>query len=219
MLGGREFGLRFFNHIKWAKAKFDFRFLLRIDDDYFICLKRLLSELPVRPDKSLVWGHFHCTGGITWVDESFMIFSSDIIYKFLAQNETTMMCHPHADQQIGLWLESIDNKLFFHDSRLHHHPPTSFSKKFKRISNVCDSYLGLHGTYAEKMRYFGRNANDGAKSVVPMGDFADFCTNTHFDYHNLGPPYFFEPKPCITNPTWNLERKMYGGREEGQVEE
>ena len=71
MLGGREFGLRFLNHIKWAKAKFDFRFLLRTDDDYFLCLKRLLSELPVRPETSLVWGNFHCQGGITWVDESF----------------------------------------------------------------------------------------------------------------------------------------------------
>ena len=69
----------------------------------------------------------------------------------------------------------------------------------------------------EKMRYFGRNANDGAKRVVPMGDFADFCPTTHFDYRKISPPYFFKPKPCITNPTWNLERNMYGGREEGQV--
>jgi len=53
LLGGREFGFRFLYHIKWAMAKFDFQYLLRIDDDYFLCLKRLLFELPTRPKKIL----------------------------------------------------------------------------------------------------------------------------------------------------------------------
>jgi len=113
LLGGREFGLRFLNHIKWAMAKFDFQYLLRIDDDYFLCLRRLLAELPARPKENLVWGHFHCESGMTWIDESFMLFSPDIIHKFLSQNESTMLCHPHADQQIGLWLKKHFNKEIF----------------------------------------------------------------------------------------------------------
>ena len=75
--GGREFGFRFLNQIKWAAAKFNFQYLLRIDDDYFLCLKRRLSELPLRPKQNLVWGFFHCEAGITWLDEAFMIFSEE----------------------------------------------------------------------------------------------------------------------------------------------
>ena len=215
LLGGREFGLRFLNHIKWATAKFYFRYLLRIDDDYFLCLKRLLSELPLRPKESLVWGYFHCqrVGRITWIDEAFMIFTPDIIQKFLAQNESTMLCHPHADQQIALWLNNITRKLFFHDRRLYHDPPASFSPKFNNITNVCDSYLGIHGTYVQKMRYFGRNANDSTKHVRPIPTFSRFCPTTTFDHRVMNPRFLFEPKPCKDNPTWNVERKMFIGRE------
>ena len=205
--GGREFGLRFLNQIKWTQAKFDFQYLLRIDDDYFLCLKRLVSELPTRPKENLVWGHFHCQANITWIDEAFMIFSPDIIHKFLSQNESAMLCHPHADQQIGLWLNNMSKTQFFHDSILYHHPPASFSRKFDNITNVCDSYLGIHGTYVEKMRYFGRNDNDGIKNIIPIPKFLSFCRTTRFDYRKLSPRYCFYPKPCKDNPSWNLERK------------
>ena len=221
LLGGREFGLRFLNQIKWAMAKFYFRYLLRIDDDYFLCLKRLLSELPTRPKRNLVWGHFHCTrhSRITWVDEAFMIFTRDMIRKFLSQNESGMLCHPHADQQVGLWLTNITKRKYFHDSRLYHHPPASFSRKFDSVTNVCDKYLGIHGTYVEKMRYFGKNANDNRKGVYPIPKFSSFCRTTRFDYRVMDPRFLFEPKPCINNPTWNVERKMFLGRESQLAEE
>ncbi|XP_068751174.1 beta-1,3-galactosyltransferase 6-like [Montipora capricornis] len=210
---GWEFGLRFLSQIKWAYAKFDFQYLLRIDDDYFLCLKRLLAELPVRPKENLIWGHFHCEAGITWIDESFMIFTPDIIYKFLSQNESTMLCHPHADQQIGLWLNHIPTKQFFHDGRLHHDPPASFSSKFNKITNVCRSYLGIHGTYGEKMVYFGQNANDGRKRVSSLPDFVTFCRTTNFDHRVFGPEWRYEPKLCKGNPRWNPEKEFHVGRE------
>lgn len=215
--GGREFGLRFLNQIKWAMAKFDFQYILRIDDDYFLCLKTLLSEIQVRPKENLVWGNFHCEANVAWVDESFMIFTQDIIVKFLSQNESTMLCHPHAGQQIGLWLNDIPTKLFKHDSRLYHGKPASFSSKFDNIKNVCDSYLGVHGTYEEKMRYFGQNSNDKNRSKAHrLPDFSTFCKTTTFDYRVIHPPFYYEPKLCKDNPRWVLERGMYVGRQNGQ---
>ena len=211
--GGREFGFRFLYHIKWAMAKFDFRYLLGMYDDYFLCFKRLLFELPTRPKKNLIWGYIHCDAGITWIDEAFMIFSDDVIRKFLAQNESTMLCHPHADQQIGLWLNKIFRKTFFHDTRLHDHPPASFMRAFDKIKNVCGSYLGVHGAYIDKMRYLGLNANDSRKYVQPILKFSRFCSITRFDYRVFGPPWRFDPRPCKDNPTWNVERKLYVGRE------
>ncbi|XP_068728368.1 beta-1,3-galactosyltransferase 6-like isoform X1 [Montipora capricornis] len=210
---GWEFGLRFLYQINWAYAKFDFQYLLRLDDDYFLCLKRLLAELPMRPKENLIWGHFHCEAGITWIDESFMIFTPDIISKFLSQNKSTMLCHPHADQQIGLWLNGIPTKQFIHDSRLYHHPPASFNPKFNNVTNVCDSYLGIHGTYEEKMRYFGSTANDGRKEESRFPDFASYCGTTKFDYRVLGEQWRYEPKLCKDNPRWDEGRRMYVGRE------
>lgn len=208
--GGLVFGQRFLNQIKWAKAKFDFQYLLKIDDDYFLCLKRLLSELPMRPKNKLVWGNFHCNSGITWADEAFVIFSRDIIHKFLAQDKNKMLCHPFGDQTYSLWLNNM-NKSYFHDTRLHHDPPASFSPVFENITNVCDSYIGIHGTYEKKMREFGLNANDGAKDLgsLTIPSFSTFCATTKFDHRVFISKYNFEPKPCIENPTWINSTKMY----------
>ena len=215
--GGRgQFGFRFLNQIKWAAAKFNFQYLLRIDDDYFLCSKRLLSELPLRPKQNLVWGFFHCEAGITWLDEAFMIFSEDIIQKFLAQNESSMLCHPHADQQVMLWLSNILHKTYFHDTRLHHQPPASFVARFSNISNVCDSHLGAHGAYGKTMYYLGLRANDSAKEVSTIPDFARFCKNKKFDHRVFNSKWRYEPKPCKNNPTWNLGNEMWLGKEAGQ---
>ena len=195
--GGRgQFGFRFLNQIKWAAAKFSFQYLLRIDDDYFLCLKRLLSNLALRPKQNLVWGFFHCEAEITWLDEAFMIFSEDIIQKFLAQNESSMLCHPHADQQVMLWLSNILHKTYFHDTRLHHQPPASFVARFSSISNVCDSHLGAHGVYGKTMYYLGLRANDSSKDVSTIPGFARFCNNTKFDHRVFNPEWRYEPKPC-----------------------
>ncbi|KAJ7389237.1 hypothetical protein OS493_032705 [Desmophyllum pertusum] len=180
-----RFGQRFLISIKWAMAKFDFQYFLKLDDDYFVCLKRLLSELPSRPTSNLVWGHFHCQAGNTWADEAFVVFSRDMIHKFLAQDEKTMLCHPYGDQQFSLWLKNM-TKVYFHDPRLHHNPPASYLDKFKNSTNVCDSYIGLHGTYAEKMREFWLNSNDGAKKVPPIANFSTFCRTARFDHRRFG---------------------------------
>lgn len=208
--GGLVFGQRFLNQIKWAKAKFDFRYLLKIDDDYFLCLKRLLSELPMRPKNKLVWANFHCESGITWADEAFVLFSRDIIHKFLAQDENKTLCHPFGDQTYHLWLNNMRKK-YFHDSRLHHHPPASFMPSFENITNVCDSYIGIHGTYETKMREFDLNANDGAKDLDPLTvpRFSYFCATTRFDHRVFSEQYYYEPKPCIENPTWINSTEMY----------
>ena len=44
---------------------YTFDFFLRVDDDYFVCLQRLLYELPFRiSTRPLVWGWMHCAKGV-----------------------------------------------------------------------------------------------------------------------------------------------------------
>jgi len=208
--GGLVFGQRFLHQIEWAKAKFDFQYLLKIVDDYFLCLKRLLSKFPMRPKNGLVWTNFHCQAGIAWADEAFVIFSRDIIHKFLAQDKNKTLCHPFGDQTYHLWLNNM-NKTYFHDSRLHHNPPASFLLFFENKTNVCDAYIGIHGTYERKMREFDLTANDGAKDLasLTLPPFSKFCATTRFNLRVFAAGYNFDPKPCVENPTWFNSTGMY----------
>ena len=59
--GGVNFATRYLWVIKWANRNYKFDFLLRVDDDYFICMDRLFLELPHRKVISkLYWGYIHC---------------------------------------------------------------------------------------------------------------------------------------------------------------
>ena len=48
---GYNFGLRLLWLMEWSVQRYDFDFFLRMDDDYFVCLNRLLFEIPFRPQK------------------------------------------------------------------------------------------------------------------------------------------------------------------------
>ena len=59
--GGINFSRRYLWIINWANRNYKFDFLLRVDDDYFICMDRLFLELPYRKTvRNLYWGHVHC---------------------------------------------------------------------------------------------------------------------------------------------------------------
>lgn len=60
---GRNFAVRLLMTMEYAKDNFDFDFFLRIDDDHYLCLDRLLGELPYRPKERLYWGYMHCQPG------------------------------------------------------------------------------------------------------------------------------------------------------------
>ena len=61
---GTNFSLRLLALFEWANQSLKFDYLLRIDDDQFLCLERLLAELPYRPRKRLYWGYTHCQQGM-----------------------------------------------------------------------------------------------------------------------------------------------------------
>ena len=48
---GYNFGRRMLWLMEWSAENYDFDYFLRVDDDYFVCLKKLLLELPHRPRK------------------------------------------------------------------------------------------------------------------------------------------------------------------------
>jgi len=216
----RIFGIRFLYQIMWAKAKFDFTYMLHMDDDYFLCLDKLKSELYHRPRKSLVWGSYHCSyQDLIYVDEAWIVFSADVIERFLSQDPRSVVCHPHSDQQIGFWLHSLyGNKtslVEFDDHRLHHYPPARELEKFKNFSRVCDQYLGVHGSSPEMIRNFGLDSRDTRElitSSLPLTRITETCYFPNvFNISLMGGMYKFELRPCIANPRWTPGEGMWQG--------
>lgn len=58
--GGINFARRYLWMLNWASTRYKFDYFLRVDDDYFICMDRLLRELPYRQKRKLYWGYMHC---------------------------------------------------------------------------------------------------------------------------------------------------------------
>ena len=216
----RIFGIRFLYQIMWAKAKFDFDYMLHMDDDYFLCLDKLKSELYHRPARSLVWGSYHCKSqDIIYVDEAWIVFSTDVIERFLSQDPRSIVCHPHSDQQIAFWLGSLyggkTSLIEFNDRRLHHYPPARQLEKFKNFPQVCRTYLGVHGSSPEMIRNFGRDSGDAPSWVTRSLALTRLTKTCHFrnvfNISLVAGMYKFELRPCIANPRWTPGEGMWRG--------
>ena len=59
---GMNFAVRTIIVMEYLLNISNFEFLLRIDDDQFLCFDRLVKELPYRPKEGLYWGYTHCLG-------------------------------------------------------------------------------------------------------------------------------------------------------------
>ena len=181
-----------------------------------MCIERLLNELPQRPQKRVVWGHWHCDKPtVVFVDESFILLSFDLIDLFFSWEDETMLCHPFGDQQLAIWLKRASITEGFYDRRLHHHPPASKISTFKNMRGICNHYMGLHGTYPKDMRKFWSVADDGKKNVTEwISIYPEACQfQPYLDWKDIRPPYRYQPKRCIDNPRWADRREMWGGRE------
>ena len=217
VVGGRTFGLRFLYHVMWASAKYNFSYFLRIDDDYFVCIERLFHELHHRPRKMLKWASYHCVyPDLIYADEAWTLFSYDVITRLLSQDPHQILCHPHADQQIPIWIDKVYNKnetlIHFDDRRLHNYPPAKEIDTFNSATRVCDFFMGVHGSSPELMRRLWNNSNDAAKEVTVLTDISQTCDKPNvFNISLMGAPYKFELRPCIENPQWTPGEKMWLG--------
>ncbi|XP_031574723.1 beta-1,3-galactosyltransferase 6-like isoform X2 [Actinia tenebrosa] len=214
--GGMNFGLRMLWLMEWSVQNYDFDFFLRIDDDYFLCLRKLLGEIPRRVHvPRLYWGYVHCVAeGQVRVDEGFLILSSDLVKEFVSKKDS-LLCHPYGDQAVAIWLNNRTDITRFHDPRVIH-DVTAHNPQFKRANELCNTYLSLHGSYLhENLIYWDIVQKERPQVWLPsIQPFEEVCKfGTHFDWRKMGGyPYEWEPKPCSSNPTWNTGLKMHLGR-------
>ena len=222
--GGFEFGRRFLYHMVWAMLNYNFQYFMRIDDDYFLCMDRLLYELPMPPQLNFHWGFMHIITGVTRPEESIILFSKDVIQRYLSQDPLTMKCLPIADQMIPLWTLEVNlPNIFHHDPRLHNAPIVKLKPILHNIDNICDKYIGIHGSYEDDIKKFWekRGVNNKYKGNLITNSFQP-PMDASFKWEIFDDKWRFEPKLCIKNPTWDTSHLgitlgSYGGREETDV--
>ncbi|XP_001633076.2 beta-1,3-galactosyltransferase 6 [Nematostella vectensis] len=215
---GFNFARRFLWILEWSTRNYEFDFVLRIDDDYFLCLGRLLAELPQRAKTPrLYWGYIHCvTEGQVRVDEGFLLLSADLVNEFVG-NKSSLLCHPFGDQAVAMWLNNRTDVTRFHDPRVVH-TVTSTKPEFKKVKNLCGTYLALHGSYLHDNLIYWNNVKSNLDMdywVPSIQPFHEVCKlSTFFDWRKMvGKLYRWEPKPCATNTVWDFGGyKMHIGR-------
>ena len=222
--GGVEFGKRYLYHLLWAVQNFDFDYFLRMDDDYFLCLNRLMNELPMPQQKMYHWGYVHCDKYVVRPEESIVLFSRDLIEEFLVQDPLLIKGHPWADQMIATWVRDLHlPKIYNHDPRLHHSPVLPRIKNVSGVfKNVCSKYIGVHGSYPKHMKTLWdlREEYQQPKNVS-LNNYTKQCKARQiFVWEAFNVFWRYEPKRLITNPVWDTSkqdngRKTFGGREEG----
>ena len=199
-------------------ANYDFNYIMRMDDDILFCVDHLLTDLPHFPKENVHWGYLHCEGyNIVYIDEGMSMFSNDVIVKFLSQNPKEILCHPYGDQTFTIWEQNVglDLRTLFHPtSRGQDHPPASYDERFKTMTNICDGYIYLHGVYANDMKKFWERRGNGKYNTYKRRSSSEFCQyKPYLDWRLFGPPWHYEPKPCIGRPRWPDTETSYSGRE------
>jgi len=215
--------------MEWYTKHYQFEYFLRIDDDYFLCMDRLLYELPFRPKLSLYWGWVHCRANTNRVDEGWMMLSRDIIDEALAKLNSTLPCHPFGDQAVALWVRDSKLKIkWFPDNERIVHAAVVYNERKYIFPNFCGKYLAMHGSYQDQMLKYWilmtEDNNNHQKKlpgnlkpryhIPPVPDFYSVCHSENaFDVNEFWPEYRFQPKLCKDKPEWSVTKERFIGRE------
>lgn len=145
---------------EWIHTNVDFHFLLKVDEDSYTRLDKIIRELETsKPQNKLYWGFFdgraHVKTKGKWVEKSWnlcdrylpyalgggYIISSDLVH-YVAENSKLLRTFLSEDVSLGLWLAPLEiNRI--HDPR--------FNTEF--ISRGCkNSYLITHKQSSLQMR-------------------------------------------------------------------
>ena len=185
---GMNFAVKLLSAMKYVSGRYKFDFFLRLDDDYFLCLDRLLDELEATknslanvntlayegrnsplPPLMLYAGFRYCKPDMTRIDEAYMLLSGALVHRVLSI--TDLRCGSHAGVSAGWWF-TVDhdaNKAgdvrWVHDKRLDHRGILA-----KRVlksgeapstyASVCETHMGVHHAYPEEMVFLWEAAKD-----------------------------------------------------------
>lgn len=221
---GMNFAVKLLWAMRWMNNHFTFEFFLRLDDDYFLCLRRLLNELsatlevgvsPLNIYAGHMW-YWSRAEGTTRIDEAYILLSADLVLRALATPD--LMCAGHAGVTAGWWftkgnaLNQLGDVRWVHDARLDHVGRSVHARK--KFGEMCIEHMGVHHAFPEVMPDMWDAAKDapGPASGNPDEetsvfsyfdvDVNDGLWTNHFNRHH--------PQPCDAFVV--DEPKMYCGK-------
>ena len=166
--GGMVFGLKLLLAMKWMSERYSFDFFLRLDNDYFLCLERLLHEIDCMSSignqscpifsGSRVCGHKGTESA--YVDEAYILFSSVVVERILATCNLT--CSGYGSLTASAWLRvgGVGNPrgdvAWVNDYRLDQTGSFGGGSEKGEVGHeqydpVCIRGLGIHHAYPPRM--------------------------------------------------------------------
>lgn len=153
------YGKRALYQMHWALNKFPrLQYFLRIDDDSFLCLHKLLYEIKSAPSQQFFWGKFWCREGRNRADENFMLFSADIVE--LLTNKLVGKLLPFDEDvtmgwNFGYWSWMLNISIFDDQTRIDAQQSylTTYmhNESAKSDADFCDEYIYAHHVGARAM--------------------------------------------------------------------
>ena len=78
-VGYKSFAARTLFQLTWAKRHAGgYDFVARVDDDAYMCVRRVVLDLAYLPTRRFFWAKYHCREGKVLPDENFMVLSRDL---------------------------------------------------------------------------------------------------------------------------------------------
>ena len=147
------------------------------------------------------------------------MISSDIADNFFS-NRDKLLCHKSGDIAFAMWIYDImktKNITWFADNkRIHHHPPASERMDFfKKRTEICHTYISIHGCNETDMKILHtiikreRTYVKTNYTIPPIVDSCRFPRST-FRWDIFIKKFYAKPKPCKDNPTWSKAAEYKG---------
>lgn len=170
---GMNFALKLLWAMRWMSQRFTFDFFLRLDDDYFLCLRRLLDELDATlttaaaedaPALAFMAGHRYCEiAGRERIDEAYLLLSEELVDRVLSASD--LQCGGHAGVTVAWWftkgqlLNTLGDVQWVGDPRLDHvgdfflddAPPRHRHYDVRHYADVCVTHMGVHHAYPDSI--------------------------------------------------------------------
>ncbi|CAM9867641.1 unnamed protein product [Ectocarpus sp. 12 AP-2014] len=198
---GMNFGLKILTSMRWISDHYNFDYYLRLDDDYFLCLGRLLDELDclhAEDNSTLVpfYAGFRACNKkrrISYVDESYILMSRVIVQRIVSS--TKLQCSGYGSLTVGAWVNpggpgnpdgDVEHVLDYRVDRWGHW----WHGNKKHDVNVCEQNLGIHRTYPENMYVLWNSSelSNGSRTDPTSCEAFHYVDDGNCDFVQRGVP-------------------------------
>lgn len=150
--------------LKWVSRHVKYNFLMKVDEDSFVRVEKILDELLTKPQERLYWGFFdgraHVKRSGKWSESDYVlcdrylpyalgggyVISKDLVV-YIANNADMLKQLNNEDVSLGTWLAPLD---------VHRIHDVNFDTEYK--SRGCfNSYLVTHKKTPEELQELHKN--------------------------------------------------------------